>query len=1166
MASAQGINISPAAPVVNAGGTVTISADRPVLISLFGYGTLSSTTSTSTVYQAPSSLYPQHLLNGCMVGPNDSVFNMNISKLPVDPNSAAWTPFILSNGATVGFKWGMNLVNNATPMAAQQFQTTSQLNGTSFPAPPQTSQKRQNGAYTTDENVDHHMISLNTQTCQFYETNQQGIPLSQCPACTADSGWTYASTSYAMPSTTAGGGTTDSSGLPLAPLTVHVSEIWAGHISHALRFTACAACVGPQAKWPATASVGTQPGAPPVGTRFRLKSSFNVSGFPTAAQRVLVALQQYGMILTGPGVDGEISISTDVTEDAVSFQALQSLTGGALNSSDFEVVNEASYMLSPASTAVNPLNGYQYPVSFALLIVTDAANHKNSVELPIALQAAMVGTQQPSIVVQAGTPAFQIPNWVTGSSNQTVNWTISPSSGGGTISSTGLYTPPTSVNNPQNVTLNLVSAANTIPYATTSVGLTIIPSGAIRIDSGSTVATTDDRGLTWLPDVGSETGNYTVVNDASAQNAWSGVYNHAIWQTYKQTAGDDILYNFRVPNGTYAVQMMFGVGNCQGSFAGQGPGNGMLWGPLNLQSQSSVVDTNWDFGLPVNYQCQTPETASMLAQVTNNALAVAVRATGGDSQHTAALLNGLTITPVGSSAAADPTFTQNSSPGVTPTFNIQELDPNCGQAGYNCRAAFQNAFGLFAQAGGGTLTLPAGTFLVDFPELAENVSGAPWFTSSSLVAVPPNTLIQGDIAANGTLDSIIQYQITSVPVFVFSKASYSGMSNLHFNFIGVTPSQYPYGDIMLLSALGYATTYPHQNEISSSNGELSACAFVFDSDFTTFNNLIFDSANRDNNHVQGTSINLKGKGVILTGGGGLTTLAVGNQISNLQIYDFIGGLAVAGQNGVNITNISADRRGSTGSGAPGHLIYMTDTYQATDAGVAIASLQSTNISIQNVSEGPDTYSNANAGGTLAIKSINGGLVNNIKSQHPEGLIQTLYEDQNITFSNMTWQSSYDLCANVPNNCITPVIYSATNASQFSPLQNLTFNNVSLTSTITPVSVMLIGNGITVNGMNIQTPPTYLPNQTVGSSILSVKGTTQAAVTNYTYTPLITSYSPAIPYNIPFMAWDPSSNVQAQVTINWPSSIPVPSAGAAIISSGFQDANSNNSVSTNIVLQ
>ncbi len=1165
LASGQGVAITPSSPAVNVGGSITINADRPVKFSFYGYGSLSSQTSTSVVFNAVSSgAYPQHLWNGCMVGPNDSVFNMVVNKLPVDANSAAWTPFILSNGMTMGYKWGLNLVDSSTPMAPQQFADTPQLNGVSFPNIPQTSLKRQNGAYTTDARVDHHILSLNTQTCQFYETNQQGIASSQCPTCTADRGWTYASTSYALPAV--GSGSAARSGLPLAALTVHISEIRAGHISHALRFTACSACVSPDFRWPATASNGQQSGAPPIGTRFRLKSSFSTAGFPTAAQRILVALQQYGMILAGPGPDGEIALSTDVTQDPSTMQALQSLTGGVLNASNFEVVDESSYMLSPTSSVVNPRNVYSNPVSFALLTVTDATNSKNIVNLPIAVQPPMVGTPEPTITVQAGTPAFQVPNWVTGSGNQSITWSISPSDANvGTISSTGVYTPPPAVNSPQTAVLTLTSAVNAIPYSTANVVIKIIPAGVIRIDAGSSVSTMDDRGLVWLPDMASESGNYTVVNDASASNAWNTAYNHAIWQTYKYTAGDDILYKFRLPNGSYAVQLYFGVGECTGSFAGQPNSDGLSWGSLNLQSQASIVNTNWDFGVPIQHRCQTPETSSILAQVTDNTLTVAVRATGGDGQHTAPLLNGLTVIPVGPSAVLNPAFTQNSAPGSYPTFGIQDVDPNCGQPGYNCRAAFQYALGMLAGTGGGTLTLPSGKFLVDFPELAQNVNSAPWFTADSLITVPPNTTIQGHLGAYNVPNTVIQWSSTSAPIFVFAKASRSKMKNLYMNFTGATATNFPYGDVVLLRALGYNTTYPHQNLMSGGNYEMFTFAMVFDSDYTNFSNLYFSSATKDNNHVFGSAINLKAKGVVLDGGGGLTALAVGNQITHLRVYDFLNALTVAGQDGLKIYDISTDWRGSNGGGGPGHLLYTTNTYRVDASGTLLGILESTNVTIQKITEGPNTFDNTNSGATLAIKCINGGLVDTINSQHPVGLIETLYQDQNVTFSNMTWNSSYDLCGNYPGNCMAPVIYSTMDAAQSYPIQNLTFTNVNLTSTVTPITVLLMGDGLVVNGMNITTPPTFLPNQIAASAVLGIKSTTQATISNYSYTPLITSYNPYGSYNNPLIGWNQSSNITAQVNIVWPASIAVPSSGP-IITSGFQNANSNNSVSTTITTQ
>ncbi|MCU1292839.1 MAG: hypothetical protein JWP08_1689, partial [Bryobacterales bacterium] len=182
--------------------------------------------------------------------------------------------------------------------------------------------------------------------------------------------------------------------------------------------------------------------------------------------------------------------------------------------------------------------------------------------------------------------------------------------------------------------------------------------------------------------------------------------------------------------------------------------------------------------------------------------------------------------------------------------------------------------------------------------------------SQSLLVVPSNTTIQGHLAADGTPDSVIEWKITSIPVFIFDRSSHSVLRNLHLRFTGTTPRAYPFGDTALLTALGYHPTFPHDNQMSGGNGELFSLAYVFDSDYCTFDHLLFDSATQDNNHIFGMAINVKGKGVVETNGGGLTQLAESNRITNIQVYDFMNAFLVAGQNNFVMQNITADRRGS----------------------------------------------------------------------------------------------------------------------------------------------------------------------------------------------------------------------------------------------------------------
>ena len=78
-------------------------------------------------------------------------------------------------------------------------------------------------------------------------------------------------------------------------------EVAAGEIRHALRFTA--PVTRKAHVWPARhhASSNTSASVPPMGQRFRLKASFDVSGFPPAVQVILTALKRYGMMLADNG-------------------------------------------------------------------------------------------------------------------------------------------------------------------------------------------------------------------------------------------------------------------------------------------------------------------------------------------------------------------------------------------------------------------------------------------------------------------------------------------------------------------------------------------------------------------------------------------------------------------------------------------------------------------------------------------------------------------------------------------------------------------------------------------------------------------------------------------------------------------------------------------------
>ncbi len=125
----------------------------------------------------------------------------------------------------------------------------------------------------------------------------------------------------------------DAAGLPIFPGLVRYDEVAAGAINHALRFTVPytrRGFVAPATHW---ASSISDPNAPPMGTRLRLKASFDISRFPADDQVILTALKKYGMILADNGSAIFISGAPDNRWNNNNLNLLKSITG-----SDFEVV------------------------------------------------------------------------------------------------------------------------------------------------------------------------------------------------------------------------------------------------------------------------------------------------------------------------------------------------------------------------------------------------------------------------------------------------------------------------------------------------------------------------------------------------------------------------------------------------------------------------------------------------------------------------------------------------------------------------------------------------------------------------------------------------------------------------------------------------------------
>ena len=90
-------------------------------------------------------------------------------------------------------------------------------------------------------------------------------------------------------------------GLPILPGLLRWSEVRKGNVDHAIRFTTDVTdrrCV-----WPARHQAGAvnNRNYPPMGARFRLKASHDLSQYRPQTRVVLRAMQKYGLVLADNG-------------------------------------------------------------------------------------------------------------------------------------------------------------------------------------------------------------------------------------------------------------------------------------------------------------------------------------------------------------------------------------------------------------------------------------------------------------------------------------------------------------------------------------------------------------------------------------------------------------------------------------------------------------------------------------------------------------------------------------------------------------------------------------------------------------------------------------------------------------------------------------------------
>jgi hypothetical protein len=269
------------------------------------------------------------VLGGCNVFPADNPWNTAIDALPVRAESAAW---VNSMGAArmlhpdFAGPYGIPfvVVPTAQPLVPVDFVAYGDESDPG-PYPIPLSAPIEDGA---NPSGDRHVLGLQSGSCQLFEL-YRAFPGSG--RWSADSGAVFDLGSNAL--RPEGWTSTDAAGLPVLPGLVRYEDIADGVLRHAVRFTA--QCTQRGYIHPATHQAGQNNAAcPPMGARFRLKASFDTSGFHGQSRIILEGLKTYGLIVADNGSNWYITGSVDARWNVVDIDQLKSVPGDAFEAVD----------------------------------------------------------------------------------------------------------------------------------------------------------------------------------------------------------------------------------------------------------------------------------------------------------------------------------------------------------------------------------------------------------------------------------------------------------------------------------------------------------------------------------------------------------------------------------------------------------------------------------------------------------------------------------------------------------------------------------------------------------------------------------------------------------------------------------------------------------------
>ena len=304
---------------------------------------------------AGTSAAPQ--LDGALVGrqvfPVGNWWNTDISAAPIDPNSSAFINFISGRASSTSGTvrrlhpdfgpppYGIPyvVVSGDQPLAPVTFVNYADESDAGapgrpagYPIPSEAATQPnyiEGGVAGGGASGDRHMLIVDADNWLLFETYATQWNASRA-RWEAGSGAAFdLSRSDRRPD---GWTSADAAGLAIFPGLVRYDEAFASSdITHAFRVTVRATN---GYVWPASHAAGSTAGAPPMGTRLRLRASKDLSAFTPEVQRIFRAMQRYGLIVADNGSDMYVTGTMDPRwNNSVLNPAFASLTAD-----DFDVV------------------------------------------------------------------------------------------------------------------------------------------------------------------------------------------------------------------------------------------------------------------------------------------------------------------------------------------------------------------------------------------------------------------------------------------------------------------------------------------------------------------------------------------------------------------------------------------------------------------------------------------------------------------------------------------------------------------------------------------------------------------------------------------------------------------------------------------------------------